>query len=97
MNKDEVKNLANLSRIEISDDEAEKLTGEIDSILKYVDQIKEVATEDSSRIESAGSRNIMRPDENPHESSENTLVILEEVPEVQDDLVKVKKILNDSH
>lgn len=97
MNKDEVKNLANLSRIDISEDESEKLTSEIDSILKYVDQLKEVATEDDSRIESARSRNIMRSDEKPHDSSENTEVVLNEVPEVQDNFVKVKKILNDSH
>lgn len=40
MNKDEVKKFADLARIEISDDELLKMSGEIDAVLHYVDQIK---------------------------------------------------------
>lgn len=99
MNKDEIKKIADLARLEISEEESEKMAGEIDSILKYVDQIKsaEIPQEDGeskSRIENAGVRNVMREDENPHEVGENTESLINEVPESQDNLIKVKKILN---
>jgi|GEM_PF-281972 aspartyl-tRNA(Asn)/glutamyl-tRNA(Gln) amidotransferase subunit C len=97
MNKEEIKKIADLARLEISDEESEKMAGEIDSILGYIDQIKSAEISDQgaeSRIENASVRNVMREDSEPHKVSENTKVLIDEVPDSQDDLVKVKKILN---
>lgn len=97
MNKEEVKKIADLARLEISDEESEKMAGEIDSILGYIDQIKnaEIDSSDSkSRIENAGVRNIMREDKDPHLKGENTKDLIEETPDSQDNLIKVNKILN---
>lgn len=95
MNKEEIKKIADLARLEISEEESEKFAGEIDSILGYIDQLKSAEiSEDDSRIESAGVRNVMNEDENPHEPGINTEALVAEAPESQDNLIKVKKILN---
>jgi len=95
MNKEEIKKIADLARLEINEEESEKLAGEIDSILGYVDQIKNAEiSDDSSRIESAGVRNVMVEDGEPHAKGINTESLINEVPDSQDNLVKVKKILN---
>lgn len=39
MNVEEIKHLATLARIRVSDEQAEKFAGQIDGILKYVDEI----------------------------------------------------------
>jgi aspartyl-tRNA(Asn)/glutamyl-tRNA(Gln) amidotransferase subunit C len=99
MNKDETKKLAELSRIEVSGDELEKIANEIGSILEYVDKIKSADTSDfsaESRAENAGVRNVMVEDENPHEPGKNTEKILKEAPNTENGYVKVKKILNNS-
>lgn len=95
MNKEDVKKLANLSRLEISDSELESFTVQIDSILHYVEQLKEVTAKTDngeSRIENAGVRNILRQDKDPHEPN-HTADLLASAPETQDGFIKVKKIL----
>jgi aspartyl-tRNA(Asn)/glutamyl-tRNA(Gln) amidotransferase subunit C len=97
MNKDEAKKLAELARSEVSDAELEKVAGEMGSILEYVDKIKSADISDfsaESRAENAAVRNVMVEDETSHEPGTNTEKLLAEAPEVQDDMVKVKKILN---
>ncbi len=96
MNKAEVLKLAKLARIEISDTEAEELAGEFESILNYVGEIKKAASHsaEASRDKSNYAlRNVLRSDENPHESGIYTEKILENAPAREGDLLKVKKIL----
>jgi len=97
MDKTEAKKIADLARLEVADDELEKIAKEMSSILEYVDKIKSAdIPEDSDgeeRIESAGTRNIMAEDENPHESGINTKRLVDEMPEKDGDFTKVKKIL----
>lgn len=97
MNKDEAKKLAELARIEATDEELEKAAGEMGSILEYIDKLKAapIAPDEAaeSRAENAAVRNVMVSDENPHESGINTEKILNEAPATQDDMIKVKKIL----
>ena len=102
MNKAEVLKLAQLARIDISDEEAEELAGEFESILNYVSDIKNVvgkAEDKGLKPENFPLRNVLRPDENPHESGIYTKRILENAP-ARDGLpaqageyIKVKKIL----
>jgi len=94
MNKNEAKKIADLARLEIDDAELDKIASEMSSILEYVDKIKSVdVAGEESRVENAGVRNVMSNDDNPNKSGENTDVLIKEVPESQDNLVKVKKIL----
>ena len=95
MKKDDVKKLADLSRLELSEDELEKYAGQFDEILHYVDKIKEIKSSDNDlEIENASVKNVFRSDEDIQEGGIFTDKILGEAPTSQDDFVKVKKILN---
>lgn len=89
--KEDVKKLALLSRIAISDKEAETLQADIESILGYVSDVKTI----SSQIieEELGVVNVMREDGKPHETGMYTDILLQEMPNTEKGYLKVKKIL----
>ncbi len=91
VNKDEIKNLANLARIEISDTEAETLTSELDSILGYVGQIKDASSDDEPIIPVL--KNVMREDDPTNKDNEYTEDILGNAPSREGRYLGVKKIL----
>ncbi len=87
-----MKRLALLSRIDMSDTELVALQGEMESILGYVDKVGELVTEE--KVADVGiHRNIMREDEQPHESGAYTEALLDAAPAREGDFMKVKKIL----
>jgi len=92
MNIKDIEKLAELARIEMSQQEKEKILGEMDSILGFIDQIQD-AKVDITRREAGEVRNIMREDGDPHESEKYTKDILKEAPKTRDGYVEVKKIL----
>lgn len=89
--KEEIKNLADLSRIEVSDKEAESLSKEMESILDYVGVIKSV-TGDVERIVPA-LHNVMREDIVTNSPGVYTEDILNNAPKRQNNYLVVKKIL----
>ena len=91
MDKEEVKKIAALARLEVSDPEAESLSKEIDSILGYVKQIEDMPSIDG--LNTNVPKNVMREDVDGHESGEYTEAILANAPSREGDFVKVKKIL----
>ena len=81
-----------MCRIELSDDEKRELSGEMDSILDFVNQIQ--TAEVGDKKESVGIlKNVMREDKNPHKSELYTEDILREAPKIENGYIKVKKIL----
>jgi aspartyl/glutamyl-tRNA(Asn/Gln) amidotransferase C subunit len=86
-----------LARIKLSDEEKETLKTDIGSILGYVSEIQKVSSEventKDSPLKKTALCNVMREDEDPHESGLYTEKILENAPEREDDYIKVKKIL----
>lgn len=93
ISKEDIKKLADLARIEVSDKEAENLTGEIGSILDYVGQVQKVAGTDDVGVEVGFVKNVFREDENPTESGAYSKELIAEFPEKEGDYLKVKKIL----
>ena len=91
VNKEEIINLANLARIKITDEEAESLSSELDSILDYVGQIKNAKT--SEVLNNPVLKNIMREDVPTNEDGEYTEDILNNAPSREGKYLKVKKIL----
>ena len=89
--KEDIKNLANLARIEIPQEEAEKLTAEVDSILDYVGQIKDVSGDAERKIPKL--RNVLREDVVTNEEGEYTEKLLSNAPSREKNYLKVKKIL----
>lgn len=93
MNKSEIEKLAELSRIEISNEEKDSLLKDLQRILEYVDQIKEVKIPSDRTASPAHPLNVMRADEKPHEKGLYTEAILREMPETEGGYLKVRKIL----
>lgn len=86
----DVENLAELARIELTEEEKKQLLSDMDSILGYVKQIEGVEIKDASQESSI--KNVWREDEIiPREFSKE--IITEQFPEAQDGFLKVKKIL----
>jgi aspartyl-tRNA(Asn)/glutamyl-tRNA(Gln) amidotransferase subunit C len=88
----DVEKLAELARIEVPESEKEAILADLKSILGYIDQIEKV---DVSGLKDPqfSLRNVMRPDENPHQTAAFTEEILAEMPAEQDGFLKVQSIL----
>ena len=89
---EEVKKLATLARIDISFDEAERLTKEIDSILEYVREVQAVSSDEA--FEKPILKNIMREDVITSTKGEFTTDFLNLAPQKEKNYFKVKKILS---
>jgi len=96
ISKDEVKHIASLARIGISDEEVKKFQKDLGAILDYVKELEGVDTKD---IEPAnhvtGAENVMREDEAPREASQDKKQkLIEAAPHKKDGYVKTKAILS---
>ena len=87
----EMKNLAMLSRIEMSDEELLAMAHEFDSILAYVDQISNVQVSDITDVEL--QKNVTHADANPYASGTYSETMIQGAPDSMDGFYKVPKIL----
>lgn len=92
----DIEKLASLSRIRISDEEKTQFAKEIDSILGYVEQIKEVSenADVPKTPDSIPHRNALREDADDRNLNADGSALITAAPASQDGLIKVKKILN---
>lgn len=91
MTTDDIKALANLARIAVTDEEAAEYVKDFGAILGYVEQINNV---DVSSIEEMPLQiNVARPDVDARASESYTGTLLAEAPENMDGFYKVQKIL----
>ena len=89
----DVKKTAELARIKLDAKEEKELAGELESILGYIEKLKEV---DVSGVAEAGHvfhHNDFKKDEPPKENF-NPAPLFEAVPETERGFVKVKKVLD---
>ena len=85
-----MENLAELARIELSEDEKREILSDMDSILGYVKQVEEIKIDDIKSDYKV--HNVWREDEiTPREFSHESIV--EQFPDSKDGFLKVKKIL----
>ena len=92
----DIQKLASLSRMKLSEEELSQFTKEIDSILGYVEQIKEVsASADAAKSSGTIShKNVLREDADDRDLNATGESLVSAAPESQGGLIKVKKILN---
>jgi aspartyl-tRNA(Asn)/glutamyl-tRNA(Gln) amidotransferase subunit C len=90
---DDVKYVAALAKIAITDEEAKKLTGELDAILGYVRQLDAVDTTGlEPTYQVTGLKNVTRPDEViDYGTSREDL--LKNAPRQRDGYIEVPKVL----
>lgn len=89
--KEDILKLATLARLSVTDEQAQKLVTDMDSILGYVKQISDVDILDTSL--SSEYINVVREDiatEIPEQYTDN---IIDEMPDHEGRYLRVKKIL----
>jgi len=86
----DVENLAELARLQLTEEEKAQLLKDMGGILDYVKQIEEVEVEEENGVD--GIYNVWREDkEEEREFSKDG--IIKQFPDSQDNFLKVKKIL----
>lgn len=91
LSKDEIQKIAQLARIELSDEEQKMLSGQLADVLEYVGKLQELGTDDveiTSQV--TGLENIYREDEVVGCDKEKEL--LKQAPETEDGLIKSKAV-----
>ena len=91
----DIRALARLARVAISDDEVHALETELPAIVAFVDTLQKVPVMVSDVV-SPELRNVMRADENPHKPGVYTERILAEAPAREGDSLAVKQVLKKS-
>ena len=92
ISKEQVKHVADLARIALTEEEIEKFAIQLDSIISYAEQLNELNTEDVDPTSHVLElENVMREDI-PEEGLPQELV-LKNAPESQDGQIKVPPII----
>jgi aspartyl-tRNA(Asn)/glutamyl-tRNA(Gln) amidotransferase subunit C len=89
---EDVKKLAALARISVSDEALPKFAKEFDAILGYVSQLSELKITGGKPL--LPYTNVFRADEKPHESGIYTEKLVEQFPAREGDLLSVKQIIS---
>ena len=84
--------LAKLARLEVSSEELARLEKEIPSILEFVETIQKANI--SAETKSSELHNVMREDENPHESGIYTEILLSAAPARKGNRIAVKQVIS---
>ncbi|MBN1796543.1 MAG: Asp-tRNA(Asn)/Glu-tRNA(Gln) amidotransferase subunit GatC [Sedimentisphaerales bacterium] len=91
----EVEKVAKLARLQLSDEEIEEFTGQLGSILEYVEKMNELDTENVEPLAHClPVHNVFRDDE--VKDSLGTEAALKNAPDSDGEFFKVPKILDDS-
>jgi aspartyl-tRNA(Asn)/glutamyl-tRNA(Gln) amidotransferase subunit C len=91
ISEEEVRHVANLARLGLTDDEIEKMGGQLDAILDSIDKIQELdLTHVPPTANPLDLSNVLRPDEPRPEFSQEQALSL--APERVDDLFAVPRI-----
>src|SRR3989344_9573872 len=93
LSREDVLKLAHLARLDLSEAEVEQYRTELSEFLGYVEMLKKVdlkGVEPTYQV--TGLKNVMRPDKVvDYGASQKEL--LKNVPEREDDLIKVKRVI----
>ncbi len=92
MQLDDIKKLAGMARIDMSEEEMGSLAHDFDSILAYVGQVQEAVTLAKDDVKFSFT-NVMRDDVVTNTQGEYTDKIIAQFPDRQDGYLKVKQIL----
>jgi len=96
LTKEEVKKVATLARLELSEEEIEVLTPQLANILGFIDQLKEVDTTDVlPTAQVTGLSDVWRADEyEDWDKSEVAAALAQSPAGLEGNQIKVKKVLD---
>jgi aspartyl-tRNA(Asn)/glutamyl-tRNA(Gln) amidotransferase subunit C len=93
LSRDDVLKLAQLARLDLSDEEVEEFSRELSEILQYVEQLGSVDVSGLKPTQQVtGLTNVMREDE-IKDYGYKPEDLLKNVPEVKDDMIKAKRMV----
>ena len=91
---EEVEHIAELARIELSDAEKKEFAGQLSDVLGYVDQLKEVNTDNIEPVSQVtGLVNVTREDIVKDSDEKMRQGIIGNFPDSEDEYVKVKQVM----
>lgn len=93
MQLEDIKRLAEMARLEVTDEEMSSLAHDFDGILEYVGHVQEAVKMSSADDVKFSFTNVMRDDTVANEPGFYTDKIIEAFPEKEDGYLKVKQIL----
>lgn len=93
LNKKDIQHIADLARLDLTEEELEKYGGQLTRILGYIDQLQEVNTDGVEPAAAATGENVWREDEVLEWDKEEVKKALEEAPESEEGQLKVKRVL----
>ena len=94
LKKEEIEHIANLARLELTNEEIEKYGSQLSDVLSYFDQLQEVDT--TGVLETAqvtGLKNAWREDEVRVWDDDERKASLEQAPDFEENQIKVKRVL----
>lgn len=94
VSEEEVKHIAELARIELTQEESERFAREISDVLGYVEQLQEVDTDQVEPVSQiTGKKNVFREDNAVDSLQETKDIMAKNYPDKQDGYIKVRQIL----
>ncbi len=94
LTKEEVEHIAELARIELTQEETTKYQKDLSSILAYFEQLQEIDTNNVEPIgHITGMTNMYREDREEEFGDLGRKEIMENVPDTKDNFIRVKAVL----
>jgi aspartyl/glutamyl-tRNA(Asn/Gln) amidotransferase C subunit len=90
---DEVKKLAALARVSVSDEELPKFVKEFEGMVAYVGQLENLSIDVKGEKTPPPLRNVFRVDGEPHEKGKYTEKLAKQFPTREGDALSVKQII----
>lgn len=94
LSNDEIKHIAKLARLDLTEAELEKYGGQLSNVLSYIEQLKEVdikGVEPTAQL--SGLANILREDKARDWDSEEVEEALKDAPAKEGRFIKVKRVI----
>ncbi|MCA9352585.1 Asp-tRNA(Asn)/Glu-tRNA(Gln) amidotransferase subunit GatC [Patescibacteria group bacterium] len=93
MNAEDIRALAELSRLELNDEDIESYRKDFDGILRYISTINSVSVDSYDETVRSDTTNMMRDDNISYTPGDYTEVLLEAAPKRAGEYVQVDKVL----
>ncbi len=91
--KEEVKHIAKLARIKLTEEEMQKMQGELVKILDYIEKLKELDVENlEPTTHSVLLKNVFREDKPEEKSKEEGEKLIELAPQKEGRFIKIKSV-----
>lgn len=94
INKDETQNIANLARLELTEEELKTYGAQMSQVFDYMEELREVEVEGvKPTAQVTGVENVIRSDVSHNWDPEEIKASLKQAPARDGDYIKVKKVL----